>query len=163
MKRFLIFLFVVSAVVSAETKPAQKPAQKPAKSKAAADANSTKTSVKTKPSQTAQQSKASQPHPTETSPVPKDAVKISDLEWRHVDKDGKAWIYRRTPFAINKIPEEQAIGASAAGSAAGLEARDLGDSVEFSRRTPFGTNKWVKKKSELDSTERAALDAVSNK
>jgi hypothetical protein len=34
---------------------------------------------------------------------------------------------------------------------------DLGDSVQFQRPTPFGPQKWVRKKSELTDDEKAAL------
>jgi hypothetical protein len=35
--------------------------------------------------------------------------------------------------------------------------RDLGDSVEFQRRTPFGISKWVSKKTDLNDDEKELL------
>lgn len=104
----------------------------------------------------------------EESPVPKGAVKIGDFEWRYVDKEGKAWIYRKTPFGVAKLPEEKVKGdtgtsdAPQHASGAPLEIRDMGDSVEFSRRTPFGVSKWSKKKTELNDQEKAAYDSFQS-
>jgi hypothetical protein len=88
--------------------------------------------------------------------VPKDAVKLNDLEWRWKAKDGKVWIYRRTPFGLSRFPAEGS--AQAPPVVAGLSAIDHGEEVEFSRRTPFGMATWRKKKTELDAGEKAALD-----
>ncbi len=93
--------------------------------------------------------------------VPADAQKISDFEWSHTDKDGKSWIYRKTPFAVAKLPDDRA--AAAPPTAPGMTARDLGESVEFSRKTPFGVATWTKKKTELDAAEEAAWKAASGK
>jgi hypothetical protein len=97
--------------------------------------------------------------------VPKDAVRLSEHEWRWVDKDGKAWIFRRTPFSVAKFPEELAASEKAPVQDAGapLKVRDLGDSVEFSRQTPFGVNTWTRKKSELTDVEKSAWEAASKK
>lgn len=97
--------------------------------------------------------------------VPKDAERLSEFEWRWVDKSGKAWIFRQTPFSVAKFPEEAVKNETASRADAGLpvKARDLGDSVEFTRETPFGANKWVKKKSELNEIEKAAWEAASKK
>jgi hypothetical protein len=97
--------------------------------------------------------------------VPKGAQKLSDNEWRWVDKDGKAWIYRKTPFSVAKFPEEQAASEKAPVRDAGapMSVRDLGDSVEFTRKTPFGENKWTRKKSELTDMEKSAWEAASQK
>jgi hypothetical protein len=102
------------------------------------------------------------PYPKE---VPKDAVRLTDYEWRWVDKEGKVWIFRRTPFGVAKFPEELARSEKDPGAEAGapLEARDLGDRVEFSRQTPFGVSKWVKKKTDLSGAEKSALEAATKK
>ena len=47
--------------------------------------------------------------------------------------------------------------ALAADKAAGIKATEDGDKVRFERQGPFGVWKWEKKKSELDETEKAAL------
>lgn len=136
--KFLLILIAVILPLAAES------AKKPATKKAA----------------------AAKKAPAQQNPVPKGAKKISDTEWRYVDKDGKAWIYRKNPFGIAKLPEEKvkgdAILADAPQHATGapLEIRDLGnDTFEFSRRTPFGVSKWTKKKSEMNTDEKAAFDS----
>jgi len=91
--------------------------------------------------------------------VPADAVKISELEWRHTDREGKSWIYKKTPFSIAKLPAP-ADGQPEPLPPPAMEARDLGDTVEFSRQTPFGVARWTKKKGELDESERSALEAA---
>ena len=40
----------------------------------------------------------------------------------------------------------------------GVAARVNGDTIHFERPGPFGAYKWQKKISELDDTERAALE-----
>lgn len=97
--------------------------------------------------------------------VPKDAERLSDYEWRWVDKSGKAWIFRQTPFSVAKFPEEAAKSETASRMDAGapVKARDLGDSVEFTRKSPFGVSTWVKKKSELNEIEKSAWEAASKK
>jgi len=87
-------------------------------------------------------------------PLPAGAVQIEKNAWRATDKDGKTYIYRRTPFGFSKyeadeVPVEEPV--------AGLVAIDKGDTVEFQRKTPFGLSKWTKKKNELDDNEAAAL------
>lgn len=147
MKLLLIFLVALMPML-AQPQP-QKPT--PAK-KATGKAKASKSKPAAKP-------------PVQQSLVPKGAEKINDNEWRHVDKDGKAWIYRKTPFGVAKLPEEKALEtADAPRHAAGapLHIRDLGDSIEFSRRTPFGMSKWQKKKTELNEQEQAAYDAFQS-
>jgi hypothetical protein len=97
--------------------------------------------------------------------VPKGAEKLSDHEWRYVDKAGKAWIYRRTPFSVAKFPEELAASEKATARDAGapMQVREVGDSVEFTRKTPFGVNTWVKKKSELTDIEKSAWESATKK
>jgi len=98
--------------------------------------------------------RVTQVHTPTLPPLPEGAVQIERYAWRATDKDGKVWIYRRTPFGYSKYeaddqPAEEAI--------TDLVAVDKGDSVEFQRKTPFGLSKWTKKKDELDANEAAAL------
>jgi hypothetical protein len=91
--------------------------------------------------------------------VPRDAKKISDYEWSHTDKDGKAWIYKKTPFSIAKLPDDRASAPPPA--IVPMDVRDLGDSVEFARKTPFGVARWTKKKADFDAAEKAAWEAAA--
>lgn len=58
--------------------------------------------------------------------VPKDAKETSPGVYRQVDKDGKAWVYRRTPFGYQKSAE------------AGATEPDAKAKSGESRVTPFG-------------------------
>lgn len=87
-------------------------------------------------------------------PLPDGAVQVDKHTWRATDKDGKVWIYRRTPFGFSKYqPEDQ----PAEEAVTDLVAVDKGETVEFQRKTPFGLSKWTKQKAELDENEVAAL------
>lgn len=67
-------------------------------------------------------------------------------------------MYRRTPFGVSKWEDQPAAAPqTAAAEADPVTATDLGDSVRFERKTPFGTNQWVRKKSELTAEEQAML------
>ncbi|MEP7362883.1 MAG: hypothetical protein ABI972_06475 [Acidobacteriota bacterium] len=87
-------------------------------------------------------------------PLPEGAVQVDRNTWRAKDKDGKIWMYRRTPFGLSKYEADE---QPAEDAVTDLVAVDKGDSVEFQRKTPFGVSKWTKKKDELDANEAAAL------
>lgn len=87
-------------------------------------------------------------------PLPEGAVQVDKNTWRATEKDGKVWIYRRTPFGFSKYEADEKPAEEALTD---LVAVDKGDSVEFQRKTPFGLSKWTKKKTELDENETAAL------
>ena len=89
---------------------------------------------------------------------PPGSEKISSTEWRWVDKNGKAWVYRRGPMTWMKQPAEDAAVKDTAVSA-NLRAVDKGDSVEFTRTIPIGISKYTKKKSELNAEEQSVLAA----
>lgn len=100
--------------------------------------------------------------------IPKEAVAVDGNTWRWVDKQGKAWLFRSTPFGMMRSEEPKAAAAAkspetapaAAPAASGLDAalalvtvKEEGDTLRFSRPGPFGTYSWVKKKSQLDRDE----------
>ena len=77
----------------------------------------------------------------------------------YTDAQGKKWIYRITPFGVVRLEEKsEAQTKTEADKAAGIKAFEEGDKVRFERQGPFGVWKWEKKKSELDETEKAALE-----
>jgi hypothetical protein len=90
--------------------------------------------------------------------IPRDA--IPDPDGRHynwTDKEGKKWIYSKTPFGIVRAPAKSSPGESA------TKAIDKGDTVRFERPTPFGPVTWEKKKTELTVDERRIFDAQTAK
>jgi hypothetical protein len=116
--------------------------------------------------------------------VPKDATEVAPGTYRLVDKDGKAWVYRKTPFGMSRRAEEESQPASDAKPAregmrmtpfGETKARDAvqdsaakpattpgpetrvieeGDTVRFERPSPFGVYKWSRRKDELTAEER---------
>jgi hypothetical protein len=89
--------------------------------------------------------------------VPADAVLGADGDYRYTDPQGKKWIYRKTPFGMARLEDASELPPAKVAAAAGIKATEDGDKVRFERQGPFGLWKWVKNKSELDETEKAAL------
>ena len=93
--------------------------------------------------------------------IPKGAVESEPGTFRFTDADGKKWIYRKTPWGVSKV-EDKGTDTTAATKpvdpSAGITATEDGDTVRFERPGPFGVYKWQKNKSELDESERAALE-----
>ena len=107
---------------------------------------------------------------TRTTPqavtIPKDAVPNSDgVSYTWTDKDGKKWIFVKTPFGIMKSAAADPAPASEQTVANdGLtKAIDKGDTVRFERQGPFGTISWEKKKTDLTDDERHIVEAQNAK
>jgi hypothetical protein len=94
--------------------------------------------------------------------IPKDATPVGDGSFRYVDKDGKKWIYRTTPFGVSKSEERPTAQIVQAGEDP-ARSEDLGDTVRFTRPTPFGPKVWTKKKTELDAYEKGIYDRDQQK
>jgi hypothetical protein len=94
--------------------------------------------------------KPAPPPPT----IPSDATPLPDGSFRHVDKNGKKWIYRNTPFGVSKSEEHPAAAVVDQITDDPAKSEDLGESVRFTRPTPFGPKVWTKKKTELDTYEK---------
>jgi hypothetical protein len=91
--------------------------------------------------------------------VPKEAVEIEPGTFRYTDSDGKKWIYRKTPWGVSRLEDKPVDAADKpVDASATIKAVEDGDVVRFERPGPFGAYRWQKKKSDLDETERAALD-----
>lgn len=85
---------------------------------------------------------------------------------RVTGSDGKTYIVRETPFGTVKAPEAPPKRASEQDEnepPPDLKAREVGDSVQFERMTPFGISKWTKKKTELSDMERRAWEREQRK
>jgi hypothetical protein len=101
--------------------------------------------------------------PKELKPlvIPAGAVEREPGTFYYTDKQGKKWIYRKTPFGIARY-DEKALEPDPrlpkpVDESAYWKVTEQGDIVKFERPGPFGVYKWEKKKSELDEKERAAL------
>ncbi|HEX5228143.1 MAG TPA: hypothetical protein VFW44_10555 [Bryobacteraceae bacterium] len=126
----------------------------------------------------AQKPQASKP-PAKAEPpvtaVPTGAVQVEPNLYRYTDSNGKTWNYRQTPFGINKweqstTPEAQPAPAPAAESSSQsafrssatksepITVKDLGDSYQFDKNTPFGHSTWTRKKSEITAKEKAIVE-----
>ncbi|MCS7043248.1 MAG: hypothetical protein NZR01_10700 [Bryobacteraceae bacterium] len=90
--------------------------------------------------------------------VPAGAEKLGEGKWRARDAQGRAWIYRRTPFGMVRY-EEKAGGESPAPETNYIRVREAsGSRVVFERQTPFGLRTWSRSPEELDEDERRALE-----
>src|ERR1035437_8587652 len=111
--------------------------------------------------QTPQAAAKAAPQATDASKpavIPAGSVQDAGGDYRYTDPEGKKWIYRKTPFGVTRLEDSpERAAAKAAASADGIKATQDGDKVRFERQGPFGLWKWEKKKSELDETEKAAL------
>ena len=91
---------------------------------------------------------ASTPPGKSTTPGPK----------RITDADGKVYEIRETPFGPMKFPVKTEDSARVTSADAFLKIVEEGDSLRFRRQTPFGVTEWVRKKSELNDTEKQAWE-----
>jgi hypothetical protein len=105
------------------------------------------------------QKKAAAPAPPKEIVIPKDAVPNGDnFSYTWTDKDGKKWIFARSPFGTTKNPApEQSPDAGVDHTL--TKAIDKGDTVRFEHPSPFGTTAYEKKKTELTDDERKIFDA----
>lgn len=89
--------------------------------------------------------------------IPAAATQTSPNLYRYTDESGKTWLYSRTPFGISKREDKPATPPSPTYESQLVTVTDLGDSVRFERKVPFGITTWVSKKSELTDGEQAML------
>ena len=97
-----------------------------------------------------------------SSQIPKEAVRVEPNLYRYVDAQGKIWYYRQLPFGVSKY-EDKPAEATAVTEQPAVLVRDLGDSVEFQRMTPFGPSKWARKKTDLTDEEKGVIAAEEAK
>ena len=107
--------------------------------------------------------------------VPKGSVEIAPGSYQYTDKDKKVWLYRKTPFGLQRSLADEKEGTQpspaespahaktpfgpAGGAGPTVRAIEDGDSIRFERPTPFGASKWTTKKSELTADERKIWEA----
>lgn len=127
MMKTLALVVICCALVSAETKEAA-------------------------PKQTAKKEAA----PAAGAKIPSGAKKVAPFTYSFTDTKGVKWIYRETPFGVVKMEDKPEV-APVPDNSTPTVATDLGDTVQFERKTPFGASKWTKKKSDLTAEEEALI------
>lgn len=90
--------------------------------------------------------------------VPAGAVETEPGVYRLTDHDGKAWIYRKSPFGVMRIEDKTVQSDTNDKSLQDIKAVEDGDTIRFERPTPFGPFRWQKKKTELNETEKAVWE-----
>ena len=95
--------------------------------------------------------------------LPAGAVKLDEQTYKAKDKDGKTYVYRRTPFGVSKITEEQFIKQNEAAlikpsTESSVKVTDLGSEYKFERAHPFGVQMWKKAKKDLTDDEKAYVE-----
>jgi hypothetical protein len=86
--------------------------------------------------------------------LPADAQRIDDSTYRYRDAQGKTWIYAQTPFGFSRSEESATAKPVQAADSNPVKVRDLGDSYEFVKTSPFGQSRWTRKKTDLSADER---------
>ena len=93
-------------------------------------------------------------HDTVLQAIPDGATQAGPNLYRYTDNIGKTWLYSRTPFGLSRR-EEKSATPPVTDDPQLVTVIDLGDSVRFERKVPFGVTRWVTKKSELTDGEQA--------
>lgn len=93
--------------------------------------------------------------------IPPDALQTPDGSFSYTDKDGKKWLYRRTPFGVSKVEDKPVVADATEDKL--TTAVEKGDTIQFERPGPFGATKWEKKKTELNEDEKKAWDRERQK
>jgi|SRR5690348_15684786 hypothetical protein len=103
--------------------------------------------------------------PAQQITIPEGAIEVEPYTYRYTDRQGKKWLYRKTPFGVmrweDKPDSPEAVQRSQDEKARLVDnttAAEDGDSIRFERATPFGPMKWQRKKTELNDVERAVWD-----
>lgn len=122
-----------------------------------------KTARKKAPATTQQAAKPAAPAaptaPTAPSAptIPAGAVKTAPNTYSYTSADGVKWTYRETPFGVVKIEDKPVAAQPVMEDKNPTVITDLGESVKFTRQTPFGAQSWTKKKADLSDDEKAQV------
>jgi hypothetical protein len=102
------------------------------------------------------------PAKTQVAGIPADAVQIAPYTYRFSDAKGTVWIYRQTPFGVSRRED---VPVSPEEAKKNQEARDRlieatraveeGESIHFTRDSPFGPMQWTRNKADLNEIEQA--------
>ena len=93
--------------------------------------------------------------------IPAGAVQIGPNSYRAVHPDGRAWVYRVSPFGISSQEEKPAAPGAENRAPESVKASADGDMVRFERATPMGIIRWQKKRSDLNKMEQAVWERDS--
>jgi len=104
---------------------------------------------------------APKPSPASRGGVPASAVMTAPDTYRYVDPDGKAWLYRKSPFGWMKVEEKAARPDPAVAAMVADRVVEEGDTLRFEKKTPFGTQRWSRRKSELTEAEKLAWERLA--
>ena len=102
---------------------------------------------------------AATPIPPRRAEVPAGAVEREPGRFFYTDKEGKKWIFVRTPFGYSRLEDKPGASSPAEPTVplANVKVTESGDTVSFERPSSFGVTKWQKKKADLTDDEKAAL------
>ena len=99
----------------------------------------------------------------EQAKIPAGAKEVEPFLFTFTDADGKKWFYRQTPFGVVKWEDKPITTPPMADNTNPVIITDLGDSVRFLWKTPFGDQSWVRKKSELSDDEKTMMQREQSK
>ena len=99
----------------------------------------------------------------EQAKIPAGAKETEPFLFTFTDAQGKKWFYRQTPFGVVKWEDKPITTPPMADNTNPVIITDLGDSIRFMWKTPFGDQSWVRKKSELNDEEKAMMQREQNK
>ncbi|HVV46217.1 MAG TPA: hypothetical protein VHC72_13480 [Bryobacteraceae bacterium] len=89
--------------------------------------------------------------------IPKNAVARPDGTYAWKDKQGKSWVFARTPFGVMKTAAESEVTETP--TIANAKAIDAGEKVRFETATPFGVVRREKNKADLTDEERKLYES----
>ncbi len=93
--------------------------------------------------------------------IPKDAVEVEPGLFQAKDASGKTWHYTRTPFGVRRFEPEHLRDTTAEEAERIMVAGEEDGVVRFSRKTPFGTTGWSRKKDKLNAAEKMAVERAA--
>ena len=95
--------------------------------------------------------------PVKAMTIPPDAIATPNGSYSWTDKQGKRWLFVKTPFGIMKSEAQPTPSDST--PMANIKAIDAGDKVRFETATPFGIVKREKSKADLTDDERKLYES----
>ena len=90
--------------------------------------------------------------------IPEDAVEISPGLFQAKDDTGKVWHYTRTPFGVRRFQPENLADTTAEEASRIAVTGEENGLIKFTRKTPFGTAGWTRKKENLNAAEKMAVE-----